>query len=100
MRSFRDKQKEPVLPLIYKWADSYAALRGCLDDSPFDGIAMEYVNPIRGGHTLPTMSCSLQMLRPGEQTRSHRHTHSVVYHVAKGAGTTIVNGVRIDWTTH
>jgi len=100
MRGFRDRQQELALPLIYKWADSYGALQECQDSSPFDGAAMEYVNPHRGGHTLPTMSCSLQMLRPGEQTRSHRHTHSVVYHVAKGQGSTMVNGVRLDWEAH
>jgi gentisate 1,2-dioxygenase len=100
MRSFRDKPEELALPLIYKWADSYAALQECQDRSPFDGVAMEYVNPLRGGHTLPSMSCSLQMLRPGEQSRSHRHTHSVVYHVAKGEGSTMVNGERLEWSAH
>jgi gentisate 1,2-dioxygenase len=100
MRGFRDKATERTLPLIYKWADSYAALQESRDSSPFDGVAMEYVNPLTAGHTLPTMSCSLQMLRPQEQTRSHRHTHSVVYHVARGEGCTMVNGTRLDWTAH
>src|SRR5581483_12014875 len=41
--------------------------------SPFDGVALEFVNPADGGHTFTTMACGAQMLRPGEITRTHRH---------------------------
>jgi gentisate 1,2-dioxygenase len=37
------------------------------------------------------------MLRPGEETRSHRHTSSAIYHVFRGAGFTIVGNNRHDW---
>jgi gentisate 1,2-dioxygenase len=64
---------------------------------PFDGIVLRFVNPLTGGATLPTMSCEIQMLRPGEKTKSHRHTSSAIYHVFKGKGFTMVGDTRHDW---
>ena len=64
---------------------------------PYDAIFLEYVNPLTGGPTLPTLSCGIQMLRPGEKTRSHRHTSSTVYHVFRGAGATVIDDVRYEW---
>jgi gentisate 1,2-dioxygenase len=32
------------------------------------------------------MSCRVQQLGPGEQTRTHRHTGNTVYHVVCGRG--------------
>jgi gentisate 1,2-dioxygenase len=43
------------------------------------------------------MSCEIQMLRPGEKTRFHRHTHTVIYHAFRGRGTTLIAGERFDW---
>jgi gentisate 1,2-dioxygenase len=84
--------------LHYKWRDTYEKLSSLRDGpgSPYDGVALEYVNP-EGGHTMPTMSCAIQLLRPGEITRTHRHNHSVVYHAFRGRGTLIVNGEKFDW---
>jgi gentisate 1,2-dioxygenase len=58
---------------------------------------LRYVDPITGGPTLPTMNCEIQMLRPGENCRPHRHTHTVVYHAFKGSGTTHIGAQRFDW---
>jgi gentisate 1,2-dioxygenase len=43
------------------------------------------------------MACWVQLLRPGEQTKAHRHTGSAVYHVVKGAGRTIIDGQCFNW---
>jgi gentisate 1,2-dioxygenase len=40
----------------------------------------------------------MQMLRPGEHTKAHRHTGSYLYHVAKGRGYSVINGKRFDWS--
>ena len=100
MRNFGDVPTDRTLPLGYKWEDSYGALLDSTQETPFDGVAMEYINPITGGHTFPNMAVSLQRLRPGEHTRTHRHNHSTVYNAAKGSGFTIVDGVRMDWNLH
>lgn len=87
----------------YEWAPTYEALQklaSCSDGSPFDGILMEYVNPVTNGPVMRTLGASMQMLRPGERTRAHRHTGSYLYHVAKGSGATIINGRRFDWSEH
>ena len=84
----------------YEWAPTYEALCRCAEvaeASPFDGTLMNYVNPATGGHVMPTMGASMQRLRPGEATRAHRHTGSIVYQVALGAGYSIVDGIRFDW---
>jgi gentisate 1,2-dioxygenase len=86
-------------PYRYRWEDTEKVLRalGEKPGDPFDGILLRFVNPVSGGSTLPTLSCEMQMLRPGEETKSHRHTSSSVYHVFKGSGFTIVGDTRHDW---
>ena len=64
---------------------------------PFDGILLRYSDPVGGGATLPTMNCEIQMLRPGEKGRAHRHTHTVVYHAFRGSGTTKIGDQEFNW---
>jgi len=85
----------------YEWEPTYEALTRhakVTDGSPFDGVLMHYVNPVTGGPVMPTIGASMQLLRPGERTRAHRHTGSFIYQVAKGSGCSIINGERFDWT--
>jgi len=94
-------EKSPERPsynLHYKWKDTYETLKRLSDGpgSPFDGVALEYVNPA-GGHTMPTLSCGIQMLRRGETTQTHRHNSSTIYHAFRGSGTTVINGEKFDW---
>lgn len=84
----------------YEWGPTYEALKRMAKvskGSPWDGILMHYVNPMSGGPVMPTIGASMQLLRPGEHTRAHRHTGSFLFQVAKGEGYSIVNGKRFDW---
>jgi gentisate 1,2-dioxygenase len=95
------KEKPQASPLLlYSWQQARAALDAMRDQegSPNDGICLEYRHPQTGGPVMPTMSCKIQMLRPGERTRAHRHTGSAVYHVVEGEGETIIDGERFKWT--
>ena len=98
--SLHDWQK-PYSPLLkYEWAPTYEALlkfSKATDGSPFDGVLMNYVNPQTGGPVMQTIGASMQMLRPGEKTRAHRHTGSFIYQCAKGEGYSIIGGRRFDW---
>lgn len=88
-------------PLIhYHWAETHEALRRLaeVEATPFDDVAMEYVNPATGRSVFPTMACWIQMLRPGVRTRAHRQTSSAVYYVVSGHGHSIVGGQRFDWS--
>ena len=88
-------------PLLkYEWAPTYEALTRfakVTDGSPYDGVIMNYINPKTGGPVMQTMGASMQLLRPGEHTKAHRHTGSFLYQVAKGKGFSIINGQRFDW---
>ncbi len=97
MRNVRGRITKRTLPMNYKWNASYQALLNAQDHSEFDGAMMEYTNPVDGGHTLPSTACYLQRLGPREATRTHRHTESVIYVAAKGAGTIVLDGKRLDW---
>lgn len=92
---------QPYSPLLkYSWGPVYESLQKAAqvsDGSPFDGIRMHYTNPRTGGHVMQTLGASIQLLRPGEKTRSHQHTGSFVYQCAKGSGYSIIAGKRFDW---
>jgi gentisate 1,2-dioxygenase len=88
-----------TLPLIYKFEPTYQTLLKVAETmpDPFDGAMVDYVNPLNGGPTFPTMQCRLQRLAPGEHTRAHRHTGSTLYLGFRGSGTIIMNGVPTRW---
>jgi gentisate 1,2-dioxygenase len=93
------------LPLIdffhYKWRDTENALRG-LTGSPgardrFDGYLLDYRNPVTGGPTMTTIQCAVQLLTPRDETESHRHTSTVIYHIFRGKGATEIGERRFEW---
>ncbi len=87
--------------LIYPWEQTLAALEalGDREGSPFDGVILEYTNPVTGGHAMPTMACYVQRLRPREHTRAHRQTSSAVYYVFRGEGQSVIDGMKFPWGT-
>ncbi len=87
------------VPVRYPWKDAEAQLKRLAgaDGSPYDGVALEYVNPLTGGPTLPTLSCWLQWLKPGQETKPHRRTSSAICLVIRGEGRTLIDGIEIDW---
>jgi gentisate 1,2-dioxygenase len=84
---------------VYPWEKTRAALDGMrgYEGDPYDGIIVEYADPATGASVMPTMSFRSQMLRPGEETRAHRHMSSTLYCVLEGSGWTEVDGERIEW---
>jgi gentisate 1,2-dioxygenase len=95
------KEKQAQSPLLlYSWKQAWEALDGLrgAEGSPCDGITLEYTNPQTAGPVLPTMSCCIQLLRPGERLKAHRHTGSSVYYVARGSGVTVVDGQAFNWS--
>ncbi|MGH7927915.1 MAG: cupin domain-containing protein [Candidatus Binatia bacterium] len=86
-------------PVKYRWKDSREVLEllaAAGQSDPYDGVMLDYVNPLTGGPTTETLGCRLQMLRPGEETKSHRHTSNTIYHVVRGAGIAVIGKVRGD----
>lgn len=66
--------------------------------SPYDGILLEYTDPVGGGPVVPTLSFRSQLLRPGEATRRRRRTASAVYCVLEGCGVTEAGGRHLHWS--
>ena len=100
LRPAKSARTQMISPLhSYPWEQTYQALHelASVEADPFDDIALEYTNPTTGGHVLPTLACQIQMLRPGVHTKAHKHSTSGVFHVFRGNGHTIVDGVRMDW---
>jgi gentisate 1,2-dioxygenase len=94
------KRKGYPSPLInYKWASIEQALEGLsrLDPDPFDGFAVDYINPSTGGSADARLGTSMQKLPSGMHTEAHRHVHSVIYHVLEGTGNTVINGQKFEW---
>ena len=98
-RPVTTEEQKPTAPLHYRWRDIYPALKRLAEgeSNSYEGYALEYVNPLTGGPSLPTLSCWIQLLKPGQRTQSHRHTSTVLYHAYRGNGTTVINGRPFHW---
>jgi gentisate 1,2-dioxygenase len=86
-------------PYRYSWEETRATLDALKESAgdPYDGVILEYANPVDGSHTLPTCSCSIQLLRSREKTKTHRHTSTTVYYVFRGQGMTKVSANEFNW---
>ena len=84
---------------VYRWE----ATRALLDDlhdhdgSPYDGISIEYVDPVKGGPVYTTMTFFMQMLRAGEALLPQRQNANRIVTVIEGAGYSTIGGQRFDW---
>ena len=68
------------------------------EPDPIDGYTVEYINPSNGKDANNRIGARMTKLPSKFHGRAHRHVHSNVYHVYKGKGYTVMNGVRFDWT--
>ena len=96
---YSDTARRP--PYRYPWADTRAVLDKLAEGpgDPFDAVCVRFADPITGGPTLPTVDCEMVMLRSGEVTKTHRHTHAAVYHVYEGEGVSEIADQRFEWKT-
>lgn len=100
LRPLGDRHHGYPSPLaVYQWTHTWAALQNlkAFDPDPFDGYAVQFINPANGQSADPRIDGVMQLLTPGMHTRAHRHLSSAVYHVVQGSGYTVINGTRFDW---
>jgi gentisate 1,2-dioxygenase len=64
---------------------------------PCHGIKMKYVNPLDGGHAMPTMGTFLQLLPKGFTTARYRATDATVFVCTEGRGRTRIGETVIEW---
>jgi gentisate 1,2-dioxygenase len=87
----------------YPWAETrprLAALAAEGAANPHHGAALDYVNPVDGGATLPTLACRIHWLPPGFEGKRHRRTTSSVLFAVEGEGRTVIDDKEIDWGRH
>jgi gentisate 1,2-dioxygenase len=84
---------------VYRWEAMQELIERHKDweGDPYEGLAIEYVDPLTGGPVFKTMTFFVQMLRPGERTRPLRQTASLLVAPFEGRGHSIVDGKRFDW---
>lgn len=84
---------------VYRWERTRELLERFRDyeGSPYDGILVEYTDPVTGRTAYPTMTFFGQMLRPGERTLPQRQNASLVVFPFEGAGYSMIGGKRLDW---
>jgi gentisate 1,2-dioxygenase len=94
-----DAEKKERL-LVYRWEKAHEALRRLaeVESDPFDDVILQYVEPRTGDSVFTCIAAYLQMIRPGVETRAHRHNSSGVYFVLQGSGTSQVNGTEYHWS--
>ncbi len=87
-------------PAAYAWSEVRPALERAAEGpaDPWEGILLDYVNPVTGGHLLPTLGARIQMLLPKMHTQPHRHTSSTIHHVVEGEGVTVIGDERLEWS--
>lgn len=86
-------------PYVYKWRDSEDALAAMepTDWDPYEGFVLDYVDPVSGGPTMPTIACRLHRLPAGRGTLKQRETSNSIYHVVRGGGRTIAEDKTLAW---
>jgi gentisate 1,2-dioxygenase len=46
---------------------------------------------------MTTIQCAVQLLPPADETESHRHTSTAIYHAFRGKGVTEIGERRFEW---
>jgi|GEM_PF-1240493 len=100
VRPLSDRTPKSVALGRYKWGLTKQSLDGLaeFEPDPIEGFAIEYINPSNGKDANDRIGARMQKLPPSFTGKAHRLVHSNVYHVHKGKGYTVMNGVRFHWS--
>jgi gentisate 1,2-dioxygenase len=80
----------------------YEAMRELLEkhrdfaDNPYEGLLIEYVDPLTGGPVYKTMTFFMQMVRKGETTLPIRQSASLLVAPFEGRGHASIDGTRFE----
>lgn len=93
-----DSLSSPVF--AYPFAEVRAALetmRRADEWDPCHGIKMKYINPVTGGHVMPTIAAFMQLLPKGFETRPYRSTDGAIFTCVEGEGVSRVGDQEFHW---
>jgi gentisate 1,2-dioxygenase len=60
------------------------------DPDACHGWKMQFVNPLTGGHAMPTIAAFIQLLPPRFRSQAYRSTDGTIYSVVEGGGTVTI----------
>jgi gentisate 1,2-dioxygenase len=83
--------------LVYRWANTDAALESILRSDGEGVAALDFTDPVSGGPALATIGCHMLRLRSGATTAPSRQTGSRVMVVYRGSGQSRVGDTSFDW---
>jgi gentisate 1,2-dioxygenase len=87
MFSYPYARSRETLERVYRTSDFH----------PCHGVKMQFLNPITGGYTLPTIGAFLQMLPAGFRGAPHRSTDGTIYCAVEGQGASRVGDATFAW---
>jgi len=67
------------------------------DPHPCHGYKMRYINPVTGGHAMPTIATFMQLLPKDFRGRPYRSTDATVFVGFEGYGRTVVGDRTFEW---
>lgn len=84
---------------VYRWDATREALEDLreYENSPYDGVMIEYVDPTTGKAPYSTMTFFANLLRPAERTLPSRQTASLIYTVLEGTGHSVIGDRKFQW---
>jgi gentisate 1,2-dioxygenase len=77
--------------------DSLARMAQDQDPDSCHGWKMEFINPLTGGHAIPTIAAFIQLLPKGFKTQPYRCTDGTIYSVVEGTGSVTIGGERFEF---
>jgi gentisate 1,2-dioxygenase len=77
--------------------EALAQMKNQNEWDPCHGLKMKYVNPLDGGHAMPTMGTYLQLLPNGFSSARYRATDATVFVCTEGKGRSKIGDTTIEW---
>ena len=77
--------------------DSLAMMAKDQDPDACHGWKMEFINPMTGGHAIPTIAAFIQLLPKGFQSKPYRCTDGTVFSVVEGTGSVTIGEQKFDF---
>ncbi len=88
----------PIFSYPYaRTRDSLAGLARDQDPDPCHGWKMQFMNPLTGGHAMPTIAAFIQLLPKGLRTQPYRSTDGTIYSVVEGEGRARIGGESFEF---
>jgi len=77
--------------------ESLAMMAKDQDPDACHGWKMEFINPLTGGHAIPTIAAFIQLLPKGFKTQAYRCTDGMVFSVVEGTGSVTIGQERYSF---